>query len=146
VEPLIETPKDEDRPHRMRSAQALAKISDLRAAEPLIDSLGDYPYVAEMAMWALLKMRKLIIPILIKALKEKAPPIREKVADILGKVKSPASIRALIDAFTDKSPKVRSAAALSLGFLKASQAVEFLIESLKDTHSDVRRNAAIALG
>ena len=149
VEPLIAALKDKDRKFRRYVAEALGKIKDPRAVEPLIATLrrDKDSLVRRDAARALgrIKDPRAVEP-LIYALKDKKESVRLFAAKALGKIKDPRAVEPLIAALKDKNERVRWSAAEVLGRIKDPRAVEPLIYDLKDKDNVVRYVAAEALG
>ena len=144
---LILLGTDADSSVRRTAAQALAKLGDARAVEPLIRALADKESgVRRAAAQALgaLKDARAVEP-LIRALADKESGVRDKAAEALGALKDAGAVEPLIRALADKESEVRRAAAEPLGALKDPRAVEPLIRALADKESGVRRAAAQAL-
>jgi len=132
---------------RKNAAEALGKIKDPRAVEPLIEALKDKDFrVRWNAAEALGEIGdpKAVKP-LIAALKDKDSTVRLYAAEALGKIKDPRAVEPLITALKDEYSEVRWHAAWSLGEIQDPRAVEPLIEALKDEDSGVRLSAAWSL-
>jgi HEAT repeat protein len=81
-----------------------------------------------------------------KALMDDAKIVRQRTAEVLGKLRHASAVVPLIEALNDKDPVVRWRAAEALGRLRDVQAVSPLIHALEDRNWEVRREAATALG
>jgi hypothetical protein len=102
---------------RRAAAEALGKLGDSRAVEPLIRALGDSDH-----------------------------NVRRIAAMALGKLGDPRAVEPLIGRLGDSNHNVRYAIALALGALGDPRIVEPLIGVLGDSDHNVRRIAAEALG
>ena len=102
---------------RRRAANALGKLGDKSAVEPLI-----------------------------QALKESDVQIRRAAAGALEKVGNAEAVEALIQSLKDTDKSVRLLSANALGKIGDSRAVEHLIQALMDKEEDVRWYSAMALG
>ncbi|HHT9109043.1 MAG TPA: HEAT repeat domain-containing protein, partial [Candidatus Wunengus sp. YC64] len=130
------------------AAEALGKIKDARAVEPLIAALKDeYQYVRKWTAYALgeIKDARAVEP-LIAALKDEYQYVREGAAEALGKIKDARAVEPLIAALKDEHSDVNWSAAEALGKINDAHAVEPLIAALKDKDPVVRKGAADALG
>jgi len=155
------------------AAEALGRLGDAHAAEPLTIALGDKDsnvrkaaaraldrlgwkpevnatgaaYWTTKQDWArCLALGELAVDSLIVALGDQDRWLRKAVAETLGKSGSNRAVNPLITALGDKDSDVREAAAEALGRLDDTRAVESLITALRDSNSDVRKAAAGALG
>ena len=140
--------KDKKSDVRSSVTDALGKIKDPRAVEPLIVALKDEdPNVRSSAKKALVKLGKPAVKPLIVALKDKKSGVRKRAAELLGKIKDPRAVTPLIVAATlkDMGSIVRVEAENALVKIGKS-AVEPLIVALRDKKSDIRAKAAWALG
>jgi HEAT repeat protein len=153
VEPLIIVLKDESRDVRAGAAEALGKIGDKRAIEPLIQTLKNENSIGDL--------EKLEDPDrlpFMQALKETNKNEYDHyydragaVAEALGKIGFPAVVP-LIQALNDENGYVRAGAAEALGKIGDKRAIEPLIQALRDDNllrsvrSGVRARAAEALG
>ena len=167
VEPLIAALIDDNPDFRNHAAQALGKIRDTRAVEPLIALLEDknMGYFVEMALGdigdkravepliAKLKRQNYGDPHTFDELAKIGGPrvieflVRECAANALTKVDDKqAVVESLITALKDNSESVRAHAAEALGLIGDEKAVESLISVLMDERYVVRRYAALALG
>jgi HEAT repeat protein len=140
--------KDNDRSVRRDAAEALGKIGDARAVEPLITALKDKDGILlnTSAAEALGRIgdAHAIEPI-VKILKEIDISRVNTVQVALIKFGNSA-IEPLIALLNDNNYFVRIRAIQALGMIRHARAVEPLIATLKDNKRDVRENAAEALG
>jgi HEAT repeat protein len=135
---------------RKRATEALRKIRDVHAVEPLIAALKDSEEdVRENAAYALGKIGA--VEPLIAALKDSDEDVRETVAKILGEIGDPRAIEPLVTAALNY--KNSDGDVWHLWFSKTFRALEkfpvktiepLLIAAFKDTELDsaVRSNAA----
>ncbi|RMF83541.1 MAG: NACHT domain-containing protein, partial [Nitrospirae bacterium] len=86
-----------------RAAEALGKLGDPRAVEPLLQALGD-----------------------------ESRGVRRAAAEALGKLGDPRAVEPLLQALGDRYSDVRLAAAEALGKLGDPRAVEPLLQALRD--------------
>jgi len=155
------------------AAEALGKLGDRRAVEPLITALGDTrfssdPDVCQAAARALGQLgdRRAVEP-LITALGGGSCNVRKIAAEALGQLGDPRAVGPLVKAVEYEVPSVRLAAAEALARLGEAKwkplirgdfedfarlaasvdprFVEHLIEALGSRHKDDRRSAARAL-
>lgn len=132
---------------REAAAEALEKIGDPRAVEPLIAALRDNVWVRRAAAEALVKIGAPAVEPLIAALGDKDSDIREAAAEVLGAIGDTRAVEPLIAALRDWDKDVREAAAVALGKIGDPRAVEPLIAALRDEQlGNVRRAAVEALG
>jgi HEAT repeat protein len=103
---------------RENSAEALGNIGDVRALQPLVQSL----------------------------IMDPDDDVRWKSARALGKLGDPAGVHALIEALKDGSWTVRGHAAHALGRIGDETAFDALAEVLNDDDWHVRKYAATAIG
>lgn len=87
----------------------------------------------------------IVIPLLIEALSNPEPNIRQGAALVLGHKEEHSAVESLITLLKDHDLYVRATAANSLKKLRDKRAVEALARCLNDVASEVRRSAAIAL-
>ncbi|NNE43139.1 MAG: hypothetical protein HKN12_02935, partial [Gemmatimonadetes bacterium] len=119
VEPLIRELSDRNRPASSRrwAAQILGEIGDRRAVATLQEALGDVD-----------------------------PELRARAAKALGRLRDPASVKALLQRLVnDPSSFVRTSVASALGQLPTRETVEFLARSLSDPEWWVRLRAVESL-
>ena len=152
VESLIVTLKDEEISRRRAAAEALGRIGDARAAEPLVAAFKD-DEVRDAAAKALSKIGSAAVEPLVGALDdarfkegnftwEGVAKVQEAVAGALVKIGN-AAVEPLIAALKDDRRQEK--AAKVLGEIGDVRAVEALIAVLKEGYS-VRRAAVEALG
>jgi len=84
-------------------------------------------------------------PVLMEALRDRAPETRIYAALALGRLRDPAAVPPLLKTFQEDERDVRKAAAYALGELGDPRALPPLAAALGDPIADVRYNAAIAL-
>jgi HEAT repeat protein len=134
LDPLIDGLKDENEffiPFHIpaKAAEALIKIGDTRAVEPLIGVLNkdsiDLRFKAAEALGKIGDARA--VEPLIEALKDKQPTVRKRAAESLGEIRDTRAVEPLIDALKDKW--IRCQAAEALGEIGDTRAVEPLIEA-----------------
>ncbi len=142
---------------RSGAAEALGKIGDARAVQPLIDTLKtDTPTVQRVAIGSIaLIADKSGEAALIQAVKDKNADheARLQAASGLGKIASSDAIATLIAAFDDPDLKMRSAAVTALAHAgrptlngpTQPQALNALIAALGSSSENIREGAANAL-
>jgi len=174
VDTLIEALDEESAKVRHGAAEALGKIGDARAVDPLIALLekteGEAqperprtvyypgvgaasaapsepdPDVRSTAVTALAKIKDArVVPALIARLKDRDANVRLAAATALGELDHPDMLEALIGGLKDSSYHVRRVAAQALGKRRDPGAVEPLIAALDDEHSWVRTRVIAAL-
>jgi HEAT repeat protein len=132
----------------MAAAEALGRIGDPRAVDPLFAAARDLHApepCRRAAAEALGKIGAPAVGSLRAALGDSRADTREAAARVLGKVGAPA-VEALSTALKDPSACVREAAAKALGEIGDASAVEVLTGALTDDSSErVRQSAAKAL-
>jgi HEAT repeat protein len=124
VDALIEHLGDENERVREKAAEALGRIADPRAFDPLLERLDD---PAEMRG-------------------KRGSSVRASVARALGLLGEAKAGDALLGALADESVGVLRNAAFALGRLGEKRAVGPLVPLLKHRHRDVVADAARALG
>ena len=147
----METLKDEQEFARRRAIYALGKIRPVEdeVAEALIQLLAD-ENISEDAETSLCSMGDKVTPFLIRALQSKNPVMRERVTEVLGKIRpvKKGVVQSLILGMQDKISDVRYASICSLGEIgpEAIEAVPALIAELLDTDRYLCVEAITALG
>ena len=148
LENLLEAPEV-----RKNAAEALRRIGDLGAVQPLVAALKDKDWrirYAALSVVDLIKDFRVLRPIVIGALQDKEWHVRNaaaRAAAVLGRLKDPGAFEVMIVALNDKHPNVRARATQSLAELNDARAVTPLIAALRqDGNSYVRWHAANALG
>lgn len=136
------------------AATALTQIGGLEATHVLAASMT-HPNkaVRELALSSVKSAEgDIAVPVLIVALKDREPGIRQSAACALyGRYATPevaSAVPALIAALTDSNDEVRWWAAHALGSFKekSKSAVPALIETLKDANERVQNEAVVSLG
>ena len=143
--------RDEDCWVCLRAAEALGKIGDPRAVEPLITALGSADWnVRGNAALALggIDDKRSVEP-LIAVLGDEEPYVQEQGVESLGKIGDPRAVEPLIVALQDEYSHDEDLdlpwhAAVALGRIGDKRAVEPLIVALQDENVCVF--AALALG
>jgi len=156
-DPADATKFKNDEGARSGAADALGKIGDPRAVQPLIETLKtDTPAVQRVAIGAIaLIAAPAGEAALIEAIKDKNADAeaRLQAASGLGKIGSPAAIETLITALNDPDLKMRSAAVAALAHAgrptlngpTQPQALQALISALSNSAENIRTGAANAL-
>ncbi len=134
---------------RRDAAEALGRLGNKRAVEPLIKALGDPNFcVREHAAEALGRLGdKRAVEPLIKALGDPDSYVRRDATEALGRLGDKRAVEPLINRLSDSDSNIRSNAAQALGRLGDKRAVKLLINKLSDPDPDsnIRSNAAQAL-
>jgi len=126
------------------AVEALGKIGDARAIEPLITALDNY--LPKAATEALVKIGKPAVEPLIAELHDNNRHVPKPVIEVLCKIGDTRAVEPLVAALKDDNWKVREAAAKALGAIGDARAVEPLVAALQDHDDNVRKVAARALG
>jgi HEAT repeat protein len=102
VPSLINALSDKKSQVRQKAVEALGKLGDTRAVEPLIIALKDNNSdVQETAAKALRKLKTPTIESLLVALKEPNWQIRERTAEVLGNLGDTRAVKPLITALNN---------------------------------------------
>ncbi len=146
VQALIEALESKRCLFRAEAATALGEIGDSRAIRPLYDALKndnyDLRYAASIALGRLGPSARNLI---IEALHDSDPAVRECAARALGTSGDPNATGELITALKDSQPAVRRVAAWALGTIGDKSAFDPLIGILRDKDPHVRDQTASAL-
>jgi len=140
--------EDKDYRVRVKAAESLGELGDVKAIEPLVKALQDEDEdVRKCAVIALEKIgdKRAVVP-LVKALQDDFFKCREYAAEALGRIGDKSAVQPLIKSLQDVDVDVRVNAAEALGLLGDKRAVGPLIGALEDETESVRINAAMALG
>lgn len=150
--------KNENYKIRLACADALGRIGDRYAVEPLIDVVKDEDeksvYVKESAAFALglIGDTNAIDPLVSimeakQGLLGKFSFLKERIVEALGKLNlnNTKVLRVLKNALLDSSPMVRINAIEALMNSDYEEAPELIRTALKDDDDEVKRNALIAL-
>lgn len=140
--------KDNAESVRIHAAEALGKIGDARAVDPLTQALEDSDSaVRSTATQALGRIGKPGVESLIEALKSGDEGVRMYAAKGLGEIKDTRAITPLIEALKIKTRwgGAEGSAAQALTDI-GEPAVEPLIQVLKDSDENVRLLTTITLG
>ena len=150
VKTLIKNLGNEDVRVREQAAVALGQTNDLRAVNPLINTLKKDSYW-DVRKAAASSLGQIGDPVAVKTLlttlkKDENKNVQSAAASALGEIGDSKAVEPLIAALEDKSSEVRKEAARALGKIGDTVAVEPLITKLKDEDSRVRQSTAYALG
>lgn len=147
VGPLIDALEDENWRVRWRAVNALGKIGDPSAINPLIKSFSDCLSIQIIAAIALRNIGKpVVVGPLICALEDSGWEIREGAAMALGKTGDKTAVEPLIRSLSDDCASVRQRAVIALGEIGDHSAVLPLIDAFKDEDFLVRWHSSSALG
>ena len=141
--------QSEDKSVKSVASQALRKIRDPRAIQPLVEALGwDDAAIGQTVADTLEGFMPQAAPALLGVLQSsRTDTQRYWAVRILGGSTDSETVGPLIAALQDRSEKVRAEAARSLGRLKARSAIHPLTDTLlRDPLPPVREEAARALG
>jgi HEAT repeat protein len=140
------------------AAEALGKIGDARAVEPLIiqflkaEGLTTFnPVIHDKAQFAARALANIgderAIAPLIQILEDSRNHeiIRGSAIQALGELKAAKAVGLLISIFNQGKPNLSRQAAQALGKIGGSQIVEILISALRNPKVDIRVNAAVGL-
>jgi HEAT repeat protein len=141
-------------PYRVKAVEALGRIGDERAVEPLLPLLNDpSPDVQWVTAQALGKLhdRRAVEP-LIEALLNSDHWIRKGAAWALGEIEDDRAVPALVPLLRDRKKDVRIAAAEALGRIldqrgespETSEVIGILLEMQEDDEPEVRTTARVA--
>ena len=144
---FAEALKAEEEDTRKAAAEALGRLRDPRAGEPLVSALKDQSvYVSRSATQALAEIGPSVYQQLVAVLSDQDARVRRRAVEVLAKVGGDIAVEHLTAALTDEDPFVRSEASEGLTRTSDTRAVEPLISALQDIDISVRLNAADALG
>lgn len=129
VEPLIKGLKERDAGVRCGCAEALGKIGDRRAVEPLIKKLND------RGEYEVREDFKLIY----------SQTMMTSCATALGDIGDDRAVEPLIELLTDRDPSHREAAMWALGKIGDERAIAPLIERVNDRYHGLREIAGDVL-
>lgn len=135
-------------PLKILIEEALGKIRDKRAVEPLVTVLQDEdPEVRRKAAETLgIIGDPRSTDALIKALYDVEASVRGNAIMALEKLRTPAVVPSLLALLKDESSSIRKTVVETLGNFGDKRAVDGLIEALKDEDSSVRASSAVAIG
>jgi HEAT repeat protein/beta-lactamase regulating signal transducer with metallopeptidase domain len=148
VTALIAVLDDRDREVRSAAANALGNIEDSRAVGPLQLLIKDPSAdVREQALGALSNLAHEDMPTgpIVNALRDSKAAVRERAAQLLGRIGDHSAVGPLTAALHDLSADVRSQAIDALREIKDPTAASAITGALKDDHPNVRRSALGAL-
>jgi len=146
VEGLIRALDHKDKDIRVRAAQALGRVGDDRAVDPLIQAMKVVDLDYGVAHDALMGIGEKGVEALSLVLRDGDPRDRVIAALTLGDIGSVEGVEALIEALKDEEPVVRGDAAMALGRIGDERAAGPLMEVLGDWDREVRLKAVEALG
>lgn len=143
--------------YQIRIIEALGKLHDKRAIEPLIKTLEDKNLQIRAAALYSLEIlggerveEALIAKLDAASHSNKIHSIhsefQKQVIFTLGNVKSKKAVHVLIHKLEDKNPEIRKYAAEALGKIKDTQAVNPLLSHISDKNLEVRNSVAYSLG
>lgn len=145
---LLNALSDEDDTVRQGVIEALGKLRDPRAVDPLIKALQDETSIVRgraAAALAQIGDDHAIGP-LTALLADAEWSVRVRAISALGQLGSQSVFALLVDALKDQEPRVRNAIVLVLGKLQDERLVDILLDVLSDPDGRVRAAAASMLG
>jgi len=120
VVPLIIALKDRNREVRHSAADALGEIGASRSTEYLIEALDDESWqVRKCSLNSLFKMDEISFGTILDCLHDVDPHVREKAAQIMGRIDDEDFIPYLEDMLFDEDDDVQKTAIISLDKIKA---------------------------
>ncbi|MBM3792399.1 MAG: hypothetical protein FJW35_18910, partial [Acidobacteria bacterium] len=128
---------------RTAGARALARHRHPMIKDSLLPLLKDRDMGVRLAAAEALKEvlppgdRSLAIPSLLEVLRDKASPMKQRAAVLLGEIADPCATAELVNALGDKEPSVRKAAEEALLRI-GSRSAQYLIVALHKSDSEVR--------
>ena len=145
---LCEALKDPSLDVRIQAAEALRRLEDKTAVQPLILALkDDHWQMRAAAAEALGDLEdKSAVPGLIELLNDEDWHVREQALESLGDLKDPAAIKALSQAAQDPNRAIRKLAVWAMGEMQDRSTVAPLSLALKDEDWEIRQEASEALG
>lgn len=148
---LLAALSDEDSTVRQEVAEALGKLHDPRAVDPLMNALQDENTpVRASAVAALAKLgnERAIEPLIALLTQDKNTFVRARAVSALGtlgQVDSASVFVPIVSALKDRDPIVRSMAVTALGKLSDTCIHDLLLELLNNPDGDVRSAAVLTL-
>lgn len=144
---LLSALKDYDKSIQEGVVDALGKLGDPRAVDPLIDVLKHYDTgvrTGALKSLAIFHDQRTVDPIS-RLLKDNDKEIRKTAAKILGDLKDPNGFWPLTETLNDKDAGVRKTVAEALGKLGIHEGRDYLVRLIRDEDSDVREAVGDAL-
>lgn len=132
---------------RQKAAEALGKLGDRCAVEPLISALADESeHVRGHAAEALAALGdRCAVPALLGNLQDPDDWVRKWTADALGKLGDTRSLPSLSACLDDLNVEVRLAAVHAIVDIGGAESVPLLTRAQHDTDADVRQAASLGL-
>jgi HEAT repeat protein len=128
------------------AVNALGNIADARAAAAILEKLKDPELQFRQAgVWALQRMGKSAVPVLVARLKSANVNQRRCAAEGMIGTNDPSSIPALQQALSDPDARVRTFAARALGWKGNTAAMQALVGALRDASWQVADAAGYSL-
>ncbi len=132
-----------------QQAEPPASVLGEKDVERLITITASPSSAADMRISAMKRLAALneprLLPILIPALADRLPEVRENAARVLAIIGDHDASLAVATLVTDKTPEVRLAAVTTLGWLHNPETLPDLLTALTDTDSVVQSAAVRAL-
>lgn len=136
-----------DLPLRLRAAEALGKLGDLRGVQPLIHALSDPD--TEIRWRAALSLGMIgdhrAFSALVVALDDPEFEVRRRAAESIALLRPSGAVRPLCELIRSRDPGTRSLAVATLGEFEDDLAVCTLLSAMEDTHADVKSAALSSL-
>jgi len=134
AEALVSDLRNGDRFARAHAVQTLRHLSVSESVPVLVTALSDDdPTVREEATWTLVGIGKPAVPRLTEALSHRDPKVRRAAAFILGRIGDRAAVDPLLERVRDRDMVVARTAERSLGVLGDARAVPFLVAKLGES-------------
>ncbi len=112
---LLALAEDSDPDVRWKAIVALGDIGDPRAAPTLRGRLADPDrFVRGRSVSSLARLGTPCLPLMLDALADADPRVRQGAAEVLGQVGDPSAVEGLLEALQDPAEPVRRAAAVAL--------------------------------
>src|SRR5438552_239169 len=148
VQGLIATLHDKGKEVRQDAVQALGRIRDTRAVEPLVEVLRDEAastLIRRLAVQALGGIGQPAVQGLIATLHDKGKEVRQDAVEALGRIRDTRAVEPLVEVLRDEaaSTLIRRLAVQALGEI-GQPAVQVLIATLDDKGKEVRQDAVHA--
>ncbi|MBI2193757.1 MAG: HEAT repeat domain-containing protein [Planctomycetes bacterium] len=149
LDPLLAALDGEDSEDITAAIEALGRLDDVRAVNPLVSALNHQASAGRRASAALalgnLGFSEALEP-LIAALGDSEELVASASAAALGSLGHMKGLEALLSPVAHTRAGVRKSVASALGNFKNTRATEMLVRLLSDPASEVRANALAALG
>lgn len=141
---LIEGLDDPDLYTRSMAIEALSKVGDERAVEPLKQRLDDPSKLIQVEVAAALHNMNQMNPtkVILNALEDESIAARRAAAKAVWEIVDDPPLKPLVKAMEDTDASVRNYAALAVGKTRSSAAIQPLLDVLKDDEDDQVKSSA----